>query len=54
MLLVPAGLSGECGGVFVQPAAMTVMLLSRSSRVNCELIDHLASLQENGPGPGPA
>lgn len=44
MLLVPAGLSGEYGGVFVQPAAMTSVLLSRSSRVICDPIDHLASL----------
>jgi len=44
MLFVPAGLCGECGGVFVQPAAMTGMPLSHSSRVICELIDHLASL----------
>jgi len=42
--LVPAGLSGECGGVFVQPAAMMSVLLSRSSRVICDPIDHLASL----------
>jgi hypothetical protein len=33
MLFVPASLRRKSGRVFVQPAAMTGMLLSRSSRV---------------------
>lgn len=43
MLFVPAGLSGECGGVFFQPAAMTGMPLSHSSQLIYDLIYHLAS-----------
>lgn len=43
MLFVPAGLSGERGGVFFQPAAMTGMPLSHSSQLIYDLIYHLAS-----------
>jgi hypothetical protein len=43
MLLVPAGLSGECGGVFFQPAAMKDMLISYSSWVILGLFEHRAS-----------
>lgn len=51
MLFVPPGLSRKLCGIFVQPAAMTSMLLSHSSRVICEPIDHLASLQEKNRTP---
>lgn len=59
MLFVPAGLSGKCGGVFFQPAAMKVMLISYLGGVILQLFDHRASSyprimdRDRGPGPYP-